>query len=82
MMDRRKMLETMLGGLVAATTAVALAPTSAEAMPLTMGIGGAEHSVASATPLEKAAVVVRTVRRPVRRRVCFWRRGRRVCYWR
>jgi hypothetical protein len=77
MMDRRRMLETALGGLVLATTAIALAPTSAEAMPLTPD---AAKSAAGAPSSDLPIVPVH--RRRVRRQVCHWHQGRRFCTWR
>lgn len=77
--DRRGMLEIVLGGLAAATTTFSLMPTSAAAMPPTLGVSANRQVVGDAL-VEKAAVVVS--RRRVRRRVCVWSRGRRVCTWR
>lgn len=80
-LDRRSMLGIMIGGGVAATFAVTMAPSPAESMNLPLGAGRAPaaENTATAENIEKAVVVVR---RPARRRVCWWRGGRRVCGWR
>jgi hypothetical protein len=75
--DRRRMLETVLGGLVAATAAVALVPTTAEAMPLSTGTA---KTAAGESSSERPILPVH--RRRVRRKVCHWHQGRRFCTWR
>lgn len=78
-MDRRRMLETVLGGLVAATAAVALVPTAAEAGALAMG---GSRPVAGGSPDELPIVPVHTGRCRVRRKVRVWSRGRYINTWR
>ena len=89
--DRRTALKAVLGGVVAATTGVAVTPIGAEAIPFVAAkanpltdneIGSVEPEELAEDLVEKAQVVVVGPRRRRRRRHCFWRRGRRVCVWR
>lgn len=69
--DRRGMIALVLGGAAAATMGLTLIPDAAEAAPLERGLvpdGVPENFVEEAVW--------------VRRRVCWWHRGRRVCRWR
>ncbi|HYP56952.1 MAG TPA: hypothetical protein VEQ35_01545, partial [Beijerinckia sp.] len=76
--DRRALLGAIVSGAAAASVGLTWMPGLAESAPLA-GIGAAP-SAKTQDLIEQAVVVVR--RRPVRRRVCWWRRGRRVCTWR
>jgi hypothetical protein len=79
--NRRSMLSGLFCGTAAVAVGVAIMPSAAEAVPL------ASSSIDAAPTenfVEQAQVVVvrpRRGRRPRRRRVCRWRRGRRVCWW-
>ncbi len=69
---RRAMLGVMLGGAAAATMGIAvLTPGPAKSAPLTIAAG---RAVETENPVEKTVWV--------RRRVCWWHRGRRICRWR
>lgn len=75
--DRRVLLGAILSGGAAAAVGLSMMPGPAEAAPLTIGLA---RSAKPEDMIEKAVVVVRG--RHVRRRVCWWHRGRRVCRWR
>ncbi len=80
--DRRTLIKNMQPGAgvtVVRTTAWSdlLKPTVAEALPIPQKKIDAE---AGMDFVQKTQVVV--VRRPRRRRVCWWHRGRRICRWR
>jgi hypothetical protein len=80
--DRRTLLGTLLPGAVAAagvaTVGLAMMPSPAEAIPLTID---KINALKDAKVAEDAQVVIVGPRRR-RRWVCWWRRGRRVCGWR
>jgi hypothetical protein len=69
--DRRGMLGLLLGGAAAGTVGLTLLPETAESAPFTMS---AVPAALPENPIEEAAWV--------RRRVCWWHRGRRMCRWR
>lgn len=83
--DRRSMMRSILGGAAVATvgvaTAITLAPSPVEAVPLAL-----DKALPAKTDdlVREAQVVVVNPRRRRRRRrqVCWWRRGRRICEWR
>jgi hypothetical protein len=80
--DRRRMMQGILGGAAVATlatAAVVLVPSPIEAAPLAFGKGLADETDGL---VHEAQAVVVGPRRRRRRRVCWWRRGRRVCGWR
>jgi hypothetical protein len=77
---RREAMRCFLGGTVIPGAGVALISNAAEAVPLAVA-----KTLPDATDKlvqEAQAIVVSPRRRRVRRRVCWWRRGRRVCAWR
>jgi hypothetical protein len=81
-LDRRTLIKNMLPGAVVTAAGVTawsyvLNPTVAEALSIPQKKIDAETGVDF---VQKAQVVV--VRRPRRRRVCWWHRGRRICRWR
>ncbi|WP_363350218.1 hypothetical protein [Methylocystis echinoides] len=85
--QRRALLEMLIGGATVAAAGALMSSTAANAAPLPVGAAAASLIEA---PIEDAAV--RTTcwwrrgrrvcyRRPARRRVCWWRGGRRICRW-
>jgi hypothetical protein len=81
-LDRRTLIKNMLPGAVATAAGVTalsyvLNPTVAEALSIPQKKIDAGTGVDF---VQKTQVVV--VRRPRRRRVCWWHRGRRICRWR
>jgi hypothetical protein len=80
--DRRRMMQGILGGAAVATVAtaaVALVPSPVEAAPLAFGKGLADETD---DVVHEAQAVVVGPRRRRRRWVCWWRGRRRVCGWR
>jgi hypothetical protein len=81
-LDRRTLIKNMLPGAVVTAAGVTawsyvLNPTVAEALSIPQKKIDAGTGVDF---VQKTQVVV--VRRPRRRRVCWWHRGRRICRWR
>jgi hypothetical protein len=80
--DRRSVMQAILGGATVATVATAgviLLPTPIEAAPLAFDKGLADETD---DLFQEAQAVVVGPRRRRRRWVCWWRRRRRVCGWR